>query len=137
METLFGDHNAPQAEELDESAERSALPLGSAKESLREEESRQEEPLAFPVDPTETSRALALTDVIAPRTRPGEALIRMAYRMGVPGIRFVGTIPPRIGDADFGDGRQPQHGRPCGWHGFARRTFSGSRRQTTNRSARF
>ncbi|GMN03362.1 heparinase II/III family protein [Erythrobacter sp. MTPC3] len=36
-------------------------------------------------DNVETSRALALTDVIAPRTRPGEALIRLAYKMGVPG----------------------------------------------------
>lgn len=33
----------------------------------------------------EASRALALTDVIAPRSGAGETLIRMAYRMGVPG----------------------------------------------------
>lgn len=30
-------------------------------------------------------RALALADVIAPRARPGEALMRLAYRLGVPG----------------------------------------------------
>lgn len=35
--------------------------------------------------PAQPSRALALTDVIAPRMRTGDALIRMAYRMGVPG----------------------------------------------------
>ena len=31
------------------------------------------------------SRALALSDVIAPRASAGEALIRMAYRLGIPG----------------------------------------------------
>ncbi len=35
--------------------------------------------------PLPTHRALALSDVIAPSAKPGEALIRMAYRMGVPG----------------------------------------------------
>ncbi|MCX9148378.1 heparinase II/III family protein [Erythrobacter sp. WG] len=33
----------------------------------------------------EPSRALALSDVIAVRSGPGEALIRLAYRLGVPG----------------------------------------------------
>ncbi|MEL6877641.1 MAG: heparinase II/III-family protein [Pseudomonadota bacterium] len=35
--------------------------------------------------PLAADRALALTDVIAPRTNPGEAMLRFAYRMGVPG----------------------------------------------------
>ena len=34
---------------------------------------------------TAPSRALALSDVIAPRASAGEALIRMAYRLGIPG----------------------------------------------------
>ena len=42
-------------------------------------------PEVEPPEAPETSRALALTDVIAPRTGAGEALIRLAYRMGVPG----------------------------------------------------
>lgn len=51
----------------------------------------EQEPLAKSDDgndaaaPAQPSRALALTDVIAPRARTGESLIRMAYRMGVPG----------------------------------------------------
>jgi len=48
----------------------------------------------------EASRALALTDVIAPRSGPGEALIRMAYRLGVPGhalaAPFRRASPPRL-----------------------------------------
>jgi uncharacterized heparinase superfamily protein len=35
--------------------------------------------------PEEPSRALALSDVIAVKSGPGEALIRLAYRLGVPG----------------------------------------------------
>ena len=36
-------------------------------------------------DTAAPSRALALSDVIAPRSSAGEALIRLAYRLGVPG----------------------------------------------------
>ncbi len=127
METLFGDHGASQAEELDETVERSALALGPAQESLREETLGEEKPIqedrpAFPVDPIETSRALALTDVIAPRTRPGEALIRMAYRMGVPGyalsapfrrasaMRVLATVnSPNTGDRAAGTALRAGH----------------------------
>ncbi len=35
--------------------------------------------------PLAADRALALTDVIAPRASPGEAMLRFAYRLGVPG----------------------------------------------------
>ncbi len=43
--------------------------------------------LAEPAPPPteEPSRALALSDVIAVQSGPGEALIRLAYRLGVPG----------------------------------------------------
>lgn len=66
-------------------------------------------------EPIESSRALALTDVIAPRARPGEALIRLAYRMGVPGhalaapfrrpsaLRVLATVEsPFVGDRTAG-----------------------------------
>ncbi len=126
METLFGDHKAVQAEELDEAGERSALALGAGEESLREESPEEQAAgdaaPAFPLDPVETSRALALTDVIAPRTRPGEALIRMAYRMGVPGhalsapfrrasaMRVLGTVDsPITGDRMAGTALRAGH----------------------------
>ncbi|KWV92312.1 heparinase [Erythrobacter sp. YT30] len=44
-------------------------------------------------DAIEPSRALALTDIAPPRANPGEALIRLAYRMGVP--RHVLSAPFR------------------------------------------
>ncbi|WP_108789718.1 heparinase II/III domain-containing protein [Erythrobacter sp. Alg231-14] len=94
METLFDDQDAVTTvttEDLDETgdrfATRPAIPLGHAEEVLRDDAAT-----SFPVDPIETSRALALTDVIAPRTRPGEALIRLAYRMGVPGQTLAAPL---------------------------------------------
>lgn len=66
----------------------SAFQLGEQAEALREEaiaEPAIDERPAFPAEPIDNSRALALSDVIAPRTNPGEALIRLAYRIGVPG----------------------------------------------------
>ncbi|WFL78546.1 heparinase II/III family protein [Altererythrobacter arenosus] len=42
--------------------------------------------LVLPVDST---RALALTDIVAPAAGPGERLIRLAYRLGVPGSTLV------------------------------------------------
>lgn len=44
------------------------------------------------------SRALALSDVIAPRSGAGEALIRLAYRIGVPGNALAAPFrrPPAI-----------------------------------------
>ncbi|PKP94792.1 MAG: heparinase, partial [Alphaproteobacteria bacterium HGW-Alphaproteobacteria-15] len=41
--------------------------------------------LAPEPQPEEPSRALALSDMIAVQAGPGEALIRLAYRIGVPG----------------------------------------------------
>ena len=71
-----------------------------------------------PVDddaPIPADRALALTDVIAPRARAGEAMIRLAYRLGVPGhvlaapfrraspIRVLATVEsPVTGDRAAG-----------------------------------
>ncbi len=76
METLFRDEHAAQ-----ESADR-AIPLGPGEEPLAERSDGDSLPdgLASP-----TNRALVLSDVIAPSVRPGEALIRLAYRLGLPG----------------------------------------------------
>ncbi|MFY8048660.1 MAG: heparinase, partial [Erythrobacter sp.] len=38
-----------------------------------------------PPPPEEPGRALALSDVIAVPAGPGEALLRLAYRFGIPG----------------------------------------------------
>ncbi|MBA4009083.1 MAG: heparinase [Erythrobacter sp.] len=57
-------------------ADAPVLPLGSASEPGAE-------PPPPPVE--EPSRALALSDVIAVKSGPGEALIRLAYRIGIPG----------------------------------------------------
>ncbi len=79
MATLFTkDEVEAEFEELSE--ERPIFGLASGDEPLREEPADSEGG-----DNVEPSRALQLTDVIAPRARPGEALIRLAYRMGVPG----------------------------------------------------
>ncbi|AWW73309.1 heparinase [Erythrobacter sp. KY5] len=84
MATLF--NKEPVEAEFEEIADEggSAFALGPEGEPLREDEEPQ---TAASVDAAsiEAGRALALTDVIAPRTRPGEALIRFAYRLGVPG----------------------------------------------------
>lgn len=49
-------------------------------------------------EPTPPSRALALSDVIAPRIGAGEALIRLAYRIGVPGNALAAPFrrPPAM-----------------------------------------
>ncbi|MEO0688815.1 MAG: heparinase II/III family protein [Pseudomonadota bacterium] len=77
MDTLFRDERA-EAQARVESDE-SALALDGAPEKLTE-------PLADKASAgsSDTSTALALTDVIAPRMSAGEALIRLAYRFGVP-----------------------------------------------------
>lgn len=48
--------------------------------------------------PEEPSRALALSDVIAARAGPGEVLIRLAYRLGVPGQALAAPFrrPPPL-----------------------------------------
>ncbi|MHA7820713.1 MAG: heparinase II/III family protein [Erythrobacter sp.] len=63
---------------------KSALGLGPGDEPLAEGHAEEADAGTVETQP-EAGRALALTDVIAPRARPGEALIRLAYRMGVPG----------------------------------------------------
>ncbi|KPF64100.1 heparinase II/III family protein [Porphyrobacter sp. AAP60] len=75
------------------------------------------EPLA-----EEPSRALALSDAIAIRSGPGEALIRLAYRLGVPGhalampfrrpppLRVLATVDsPNRGDRAAGTALRAGH----------------------------
>ncbi len=70
----------------------------------------------------EPSRALALSDVIAAPAGPGEALIRLAYRMGVPGhalsqpfrrpqaLRVLATVEsPNLGDRAAGTALRAGH----------------------------
>ncbi|MEP0392479.1 MAG: heparinase II/III family protein [Erythrobacter sp.] len=97
MDTLFSGQKTASLGEFDVAEGRmdeepSALKLGPEAEALRlegpdalEEGAPACEGPAFPAEPIDSSRALALSDVIAPRAKPGEALIRLAYRMGVPG----------------------------------------------------
>ena len=116
MASLFSDNQASEpaqtADLFDDSGEASALPLGKGDEPHRRE--AQEADLETP-EQVEPSRALALSDVIAPRARPGEALIRLAYKMGVPGhalaapfrrpspIRILATVEsPAMGDRTAG-----------------------------------
>ena len=79
MATLFSKEEV-EAEFEELSEERPIFGLESGDEPLREDA-----PASEGGENVEPSRALQLTDVIAPRARPGEALIRLAYRMGVPG----------------------------------------------------
>lgn len=134
METLFSGQetetpiDAEITEDRSESSG-SALKLAKGEEALREEvpsdragANEGDLPPAFPAEPIETSRALALSDVIAPRSRPGEALIRLAYRMGVPGhtltapfrkapaTRLLATvISPMTGDRAAGTALRAGH----------------------------
>ncbi|MBI1404055.1 MAG: heparinase [Porphyrobacter sp.] len=75
-----------------------------------------------PPPPEEPSRALALSDVIAAPAGPGEALIRLAYRMGVPGhalsqpfrraqaLRVLATVEsPNRGDRAAGTALRAGH----------------------------
>jgi uncharacterized heparinase superfamily protein len=94
MDTLFRDgrgDNDRSCEDLakDEGSTETAgaLPLRGDAEALT-----QSGDAAPEAEAPETSRALALTDVIAPRTGPGEALIRLAYRMGVPGHALAAPL---------------------------------------------
>lgn len=82
MASLFNKEEV-EAEYEEILADTPAIGLGAGEEALRTE--GRAEASEDGDDTVETSRALALTDVIAPRSGPGEALIRFAYRMGVPG----------------------------------------------------
>lgn len=78
MATLLRTPAAARADALVERvAEAPVLPLGGRAEPGAG-------PPALP-RPEEPSRALALSDVIAVKAGPGEALIRLAYRIGIPG----------------------------------------------------
>ncbi|MDJ0979592.1 MAG: heparinase II/III family protein [Erythrobacter sp.] len=76
MDTLFRDEASEVAERREDEG-----PADSSTGEARAHTAR--DPLAS--EASESSRALALSDVIAPRSGPGEALIRLAYRLGVPG----------------------------------------------------
>ena len=76
MATVLRTAAEQRGEQLAEPAQdRPALALGGATPT-------SEAPVPEAAAP---SRALALSDVIAPRASAGEALIRLAYRLGVPG----------------------------------------------------
>jgi uncharacterized heparinase superfamily protein len=77
---------------------------------------------APPPPAAESSRALALSDVIAVKFGPGEALIRLAYRLGVPGhalsqpfrrpqpLRLLATVEtPNRGDRAAGTALRAGH----------------------------
>lgn len=81
MATLFRTPAGRRADELVEQAHDrpAAMPRAAGKGAGAARSPKAPPPAAEP------SRALALSDVIAPRSSAGEALIRMAYRIGVPG----------------------------------------------------
>jgi uncharacterized heparinase superfamily protein len=115
MATLLRSAAATRAEALVERvADAPVLPLGQAPEPAAE-------PAPAP-QPQEPSRALALSDVIAVKSGPGEALIRLAYRMGIPGhaiaapfrrpqaLRVLATVEsPNRGDRAAGTALRAGH----------------------------
>ncbi|WP_066528736.1 heparinase II/III family protein [Erythrobacter sp. CCH5-A1] len=114
MASLLRSPAATRAEALVERvADAPVLPLGSAPETGAE---------AAPPPVEEPSRALALSDVIAVKSGPGEALIRLAYRLGVPGhaiaapfrrpqaVRVTATVEsPNRGDRTAGTALRAGH----------------------------
>jgi uncharacterized heparinase superfamily protein len=95
-------------------ADAPVLPLGNAPEPGAE--------AAAAPPPQEPSRALALSDVIAVKSGPGEALIRLAYRIGIPGhaiaapfrrpqaMRVLATVEsPNRGDRTAGTALRAGH----------------------------
>ncbi|MEM6474784.1 MAG: heparinase II/III family protein [Pseudomonadota bacterium] len=119
MSSLFGTRDeAPTLDDvLADEEGKSAFPLGEGEEALRRDGK------AEAADETlDTSRALALTDVIAPRSSAGETLIRLAYRLGVPGhalaapfrraaaVRMLATVEsPLRGDRSAGTALRAGH----------------------------
>ncbi|HSF11901.1 MAG TPA: heparinase II/III family protein [Erythrobacter sp.] len=98
-------------------ADAPVLPLGTGSESGLAQPAVPAEP-----KPVEPSRALALSDVIAAPAGPGEALIRLAYRIGVPGhvlsqpfrraapLRVLATVEsPNRGDRAAGTALRAGH----------------------------
>ena len=115
MATLLRPPAAARAEALVERVgDAPVLPLGGAPE-----------PGAAPApmpQQQEPSRALALSDVIAVKSGPGEALMRLAYRMGIPGhaiaapfrrpqaVRVLATVEsPNRGDRAAGTALRAGH----------------------------
>lgn len=115
MATLLRTPAAARADALVERvAEAPVLPLGGGAEPGAG-------PPA-PPRPEEPSRALALSDVMAVGSGPGEALIRLAYRIGIPGhaiaapfrrpqaLRVVATVEsPNRGDRMAGTALRAGH----------------------------
>ena len=115
MATLLRSPAVTRAEALVERvADAPVLPLGHAPEP------GPETPPAAP--PQEPSRALALSDVITVKSGPGEALIRLAYRLGIPGhaiaapfrrpqaLRVLATVEsPNRGDRAAGTALRAGH----------------------------
>lgn len=98
------------------------LPLSGEPEPGATERQLGADEAAWPPKPEEPSRALALTDIIAARTGPGEALMRLAYRLGVPGqalaapfrrpppLRVLATVDaPHHGDRAAGTALRAGH----------------------------
>lgn len=80
MATVLRNPAARRADDLVErAAERPALGLGTPAAPGASGSEQAAPDAALP------SRALALSDVIAPRSSTGETLIRLAYRIGIPG----------------------------------------------------
>ena len=99
-----------------------ALPLSDGGEPGATERQNGTGEAAAPPKPEEPSRALALTDIITARAGPGEALMRLAYRMGVPGhalaapfrrpppLRVLATVDaPNHGDRAAGTALRAGH----------------------------
>jgi uncharacterized heparinase superfamily protein len=118
MATLLRTPASLRAEALVERvADSPSLPLGNTPEPALEPAPEQ-----APQPPQEPSRALALSDVIAVKDGPGAALIRMAYRMGIPGhaiaapfrrpqaLRVLATVEsPNRGDRAAGTALRAGH----------------------------
>lgn len=93
MATVVRSDASRRAERLVDAAQhRPALALGDAALAAHAEDPAPVPEAAAP------SRALALSDVIAPRASAGEALIRLAYRLGVPGNALAAPFrrPPAL-----------------------------------------
>ena len=71
------------ADDETELAETSAFPLAEREEPLAQPAANAQEPAASEL--IEPGRALALSDFVPPGITAGERLIRLAYRLGVPG----------------------------------------------------
>jgi uncharacterized heparinase superfamily protein len=118
MATLLRNPAAMRADALVERvADAPVLPLGAGDEGGALKPARPSEP-----KPVEPSRALALSDVINVPAGPGEALIRFAYRAGIPGhvlsqpfrraqpLRVLATVDsPNRGDRATGTALRAGH----------------------------